>query len=84
MVRSPKDPPAYTGGNSATLAHVALVALVAGAILLLGWQGQYGYSRSKQSSRFQSGRFDTQIHLFLDDLGLREVILTVNGTAINE
>lgn len=28
-----------------------------------------------------SGPFESQIHLYLDDLGLRELIVTVHGTA---
>jgi hypothetical protein len=30
----------------------------------------------------QAGEFSSQIHLYLDDLGLREIVMTVEGNAI--
>jgi len=30
----------------------------------------------------QAGEFGSQIHLYLDDLGLREIVMTVEGTAV--
>ena len=29
----------------------------------------------------KAGAFESQIHLYLDDLGLREIIMTVRGSA---
>ena len=31
---------------------------------------------------FSAGGFESQIHFYLDDLGLREEIITVHGTAV--